>query len=63
MRKGARVGTGADMSLEVQIEKKLPEFTLDVTFTAGSAPLSILGPFGRGQDDVAAVHRGPRAPP
>lgn len=49
MRKGARVGTGADMSLEIQIEKKLPEFTLDVTFTAGSAPLSILGPSGAGK--------------
>ncbi len=49
MRKGARVGTGADMSLEIQIEKKLPEFTLDVTFTANNAPLSILGPSGAGK--------------
>ncbi|HXA75681.1 MAG TPA: ATP-binding cassette domain-containing protein [Candidatus Acidoferrales bacterium] len=37
------------MALEVQIEKKLPEFTLDVTFTAGNAPMSILGPSGAGK--------------
>jgi molybdate transport system ATP-binding protein/molybdate transport system permease protein len=37
------------MALEVQIEKKLPEFTLDVAFTAGDEPLSILGPSGAGK--------------
>ena len=37
------------MTLEIQIEKKLPEFTLDVSFTAGNAPLSILGPSGAGK--------------
>jgi ABC-type sulfate/molybdate transport systems ATPase subunit len=37
------------MALEVQIEKRLPEFTLDVSFTAGNPPLSILGPSGAGK--------------
>ncbi len=37
------------MALEVQIEKKLPGFALDVAFTAGPAPLSILGPSGAGK--------------
>ena len=37
------------MALEVQIEKKLPQFTLDVSFTAGDEPLSILGPSGSGK--------------
>jgi molybdate transport system permease protein len=37
------------MPLEVQIEKKLPEFTLDVAFTAGDEPLSVLGPSGAGK--------------
>ena len=37
------------MPLEVQIEKKLPEFTLDVAFTAGDEPLSVLGPSGSGK--------------
>ncbi len=49
MRKGARDGTGAEMALEIQIEKKLPEFTLEVSFTTGNAPLSILGPSGAGK--------------
>ena len=49
MRAGAPAGTGTDMSLEVQIEKKLPEFTLDVSFTADNTPLSILGPSGAGK--------------
>lgn len=44
-----RDGRGIDVTLEVQIEKKLPGFTLDVAFTAGSAPLSILGPSGAGK--------------
>jgi len=37
------------MTLEVQIEKKLPDFTLDVSFRASSAPLGILGPSGAGK--------------
>jgi ABC-type sulfate/molybdate transport systems ATPase subunit len=37
------------MTLEVQVAKKLPEFTLDVSFTAGDAPLGILGPSGAGK--------------
>lgn len=37
------------MGLEVQIEKKLPEFTLDVSFTASDEPLSVLGPSGAGK--------------
>ena len=37
------------MPLEIQIKKKLPDFTLDVTFTADNAPLSILGPSGAGK--------------
>jgi molybdate transport system permease protein len=37
------------MSLEVQIEKKLADFTLDISFRAGSGPLSILGPSGAGK--------------
>jgi len=37
------------MALEVQIEKILPQFTLDVSFTAGDEPLSILGPSGSGK--------------
>ena len=37
------------MALEIQIEKKLPEFTLDVSFATGNAPLSILGPSGAGK--------------
>lgn len=51
MREGwdARAGQGADVALEIQIEKSLPDFTLDVSFTAGDAPLSILGPSGAGK--------------
>ncbi|HVB55024.1 MAG TPA: sulfate/molybdate ABC transporter ATP-binding protein [Candidatus Acidoferrales bacterium] len=37
------------MALEVQLEKKLPDFTLDVSFVAGDGPLSILGPSGAGK--------------
>ena len=37
------------MALEIQIEKRLPEFSLEATFTAGDAPLSILGPSGAGK--------------
>ena len=37
------------MTLEVQIEKKLADFTLDVAFLATEAPLSILGASGAGK--------------
>ncbi len=37
------------MALEVQIEKKLPDFELHVAFTASEEPLSILGPSGAGK--------------
>jgi molybdate transport system permease protein len=37
------------MALEIQIAKRLPDFTLDVSFTAGDAPLGILGPSGAGK--------------
>jgi molybdate transport system permease protein len=37
------------MTLEVQIEKKLADFTLDVTFRATETPLSILGASGAGK--------------
>ena len=37
------------MALEVQIEKKLAEFTLDVAFRATETPLSILGASGAGK--------------
>jgi len=35
--------------LRVQIAKQLPNFALDVSFTAGDAPLGILGPSGAGK--------------
>jgi ABC-type sulfate/molybdate transport systems ATPase subunit len=37
------------VTLEVQIEKKLADFTLDVSFRAPAAPLSILGASGAGK--------------
>jgi molybdate transport system permease protein len=37
------------VALAIQIEKRLAEFTLDVSFTAGQEPLSILGPSGAGK--------------
>jgi ABC-type sulfate/molybdate transport systems ATPase subunit len=37
------------MTLEVQIEKKLADFTLDVSFRATETPLSILGASGAGK--------------
>jgi ABC-type sulfate/molybdate transport systems ATPase subunit len=49
MRKDVCQGTGADVALEVQIERKLPQFTLDVSFVANDEPLSILGPSGAGK--------------
>ncbi len=37
------------MALEVQIEKKLPDFALEVSFRAEAEPLSILGASGAGK--------------
>jgi molybdate transport system ATP-binding protein/molybdate transport system permease protein len=37
------------MPIEVQVAKSLPEFTLDVSFVTGDAPLAILGPSGSGK--------------
>lgn len=37
------------MALAIQIEKKLAEFTLDVSLEASGEPLSILGPSGAGK--------------
>jgi molybdate transport system permease protein len=37
------------MALDVQIEKKLPDFELDVAFSVSEAPLSILGASGAGK--------------
>jgi molybdate transport system permease protein len=37
------------MALSVQITKRLPDFTLDVSFVAGNYPLCILGPSGAGK--------------
>jgi len=42
-------GREADVALAIQIEKKLAEFTLNVSFTAGAETLSILGPSGAGK--------------
>lgn len=45
----ARDGRDAEMALEVQVEKKLPEYTLEAMFSADAAPLSVLGPSGAGK--------------
>jgi molybdate transport system permease protein len=37
------------MALTLQIAKRLPEFELDVSLTAGSEPVAILGPSGAGK--------------
>src|SRR6516225_7254060 len=37
------------MPLEVHLEKRLAEFTLDVSFSAEDGPLGILGPSGSGK--------------
>ncbi len=37
------------MPLEIQITKRLAEFTLNVSITAGDSPLGILGPSGAGK--------------
>ncbi len=37
------------MDLHVEIEKRLPGFTLEVSFRTGAAPLGILGPSGAGK--------------
>jgi molybdate transport system permease protein len=50
------------MALEVQIEKKLPDFTLEASFKADSAPLSILGPSGAGKSMLLRCIAGLSAP-
>jgi molybdate transport system permease protein len=45
----ASAGRGADVALEVQIEKQLRDFTLKVSFQAAQAPLAILGSSGAGK--------------
>jgi len=50
------------MSLEVQIEKKLPDFTLRAEFIADSSPLSILGPSGAGKSMLLQCIAGLAAP-
>jgi molybdate transport system permease protein len=37
------------MALEIDIAKKLPDFTLEVSFSSGSGALSVLGPSGAGK--------------
>jgi molybdate transport system permease protein len=50
VREGPRNGRAADVPLEIQIAKELPDFTLDLAFRAeDGAPLSILGPSGSGK--------------
>ncbi len=49
MAPNGRVGSGANVPLEIQIAKKLPDFTLDVSFATDDKPLSILGPSGAGK--------------
>jgi len=52
------------MALEVQIRKKLRDFTLDVSFSAGNEPLSILGASGAGKTmllrSIAGLERSDR---
>jgi molybdate transport system ATP-binding protein/molybdate transport system permease protein len=43
------VGAPLTVPLEVQIAKRLADFTLDVSFSAGDEPLSVLGPSGAGK--------------
>jgi len=45
----ASAGDSTDVTLEVQIEKQLAEFTLDVAFRATETPLSVLGASGAGK--------------
>jgi ABC-type sulfate/molybdate transport systems ATPase subunit len=45
----ALAGWCVEMALDVQLEKKLPDFELNVAFNAAEAPLSILGPSGAGK--------------
>jgi len=45
----ALAGRLVEMALDVQLEKKLPHFELNIAFSAAEAPLSILGPSGAGK--------------
>lgn len=50
------------MALEVQISKKLENFTLDVSFTATGAPMGILGPSGAGKSMLLRLIAGLERP-
>src|SRR3984957_6702494 len=50
------------MSLQVQITRRLPDFTLDVSFAADDAPLSILGPSGAGKSMLLRMIAGLERP-
>lgn len=43
------MGAALSMPLEVQIEKRLPNYTLSISFAVAGGPLSILGPSGSGK--------------
>ncbi len=43
------MGAALKMALEVDIVKRLPDFTLEASFTSGGGPLGILGPSGAGK--------------
>jgi len=46
---GREASFGGEVSLEVEIEKSFPGFTLQVAFRAGNAPVGILGASGAGK--------------
>ena len=50
------------MELRVEIEKRLPDFTLEVAFRAGGTPLGILGASGAGKTMMLRVIAGLDAP-
>jgi molybdate transport system permease protein len=42
-------GEGANVALTIEIAKRLPDFALDVSFTADTSPVALLGPSGAGK--------------